>query len=273
MPARTHSYSRPKLSMFGGADADDLAPFRTTSLMWMSGIALLTVPMLTLIDVMVGRWLVTHKPSREMAGVLELMGNFSQGPGIIFILVCILLMAPRRRRYLPRLAVLAMGAGAVAQIAKMFVLREKPSSVNLEFATSDKAWHWMFDWSLDQVAQYDSATRAFPSSNMAVAMAFAVGLWAVLPRGRLIFATLLIGTMLQRIYSGAHFLSDVFGGVAFGLIWAYICFHPKLLGSLFDRMESERRRRPPSTELPPMEKVSNSDSSPSKSDSEDRAAA
>ncbi|TWU17116.1 PAP2 superfamily protein [Novipirellula galeiformis] len=245
MPLPAHAKMRSKLSMFGGADADELAPFRTTSLMWMSGIALLIVPMLTLVDIPVGRWLAENQPSKEVASLLELTGYFSHATGIFLILLCILLMAPRRRRYVTRLAVLAMGAGAVSTLAKGFVLRERPSRINLDIATYDKAWHWVFDWSLDQVANFDAGTRAFPSSNMAVAAAFAIGLAAVLPRGRWVFAIMLLGTMIQRIYSGAHFISDVFGGAAFGLIWAYVCFHPKLLGSLFDRMESERRPRRP----------------------------
>ncbi len=245
MSHRDYAKSRSKLSMFGGADADELAPFRTTSLMWMSGISLLIVPMLTLIDVPVGRWLAIHRPSKEVASLFELAGYFSHATGVFLILLCILLMAPRRRRYVPRLAVLAMGAGAVSTLAKMFVLRERPSRINLDIATYDKAWHWVFDWSLDQVATFDAGTRAFPSSNMAVAAAFAIGLAAVLPRGRWVFAMMLLGTMLHRMYSGAHFISDVFGGAAFGLIWGYVCFHPKLLGSLFDRMESERRPKRP----------------------------
>ncbi|TWT79252.1 PAP2 superfamily protein [Planctomycetes bacterium CA13] len=236
---------RPKLSMFGGAHADEFAPFRTTSLMWISGIALLSVPMLTLVDVSVGRWFARVKLPREIDELLDLTSFFSHGMGIFLILLCILLMAPRSRRYISRLAVLAMGAGAVATIVKMFVLRERPGTFNLELASYDIAWRWVFDWSLDRVAAFDSSTRAFPSGNMATATAFAVGLWAVLPRGRWIFSIFLVGVMLQRMFSGAHYLSDVCGGAAFGLSWAYVCFHPKFLGGIFDRMESERKPKSP----------------------------
>ena len=211
--------------------------------MWISGISLLIVPLATLVDVPVGRWFDHLDVSREVASVLELSSYFSHGTGIFLILLCILLMAPRRRRYVPRLATLAMGAGAVATIAKMFVLRPRPTTTNLDIATYDLAWRWAFDWSLDHVATFDASTRAFPSGNMATATALAVGLWAVLPRGRFLFVFLVLCTMIHRMYSGAHFLSDVFGGAAFGFIWGYVCFHPRLLGSTFDRMESERRPR------------------------------
>ncbi|TWU44855.1 PAP2 superfamily protein [Novipirellula aureliae] len=232
---------RPKISMFGGSHADEFAPFRTTSLMWISGIALMSVPMLTLVDVPVGRWFDRTELPREITDFLTLTSFFPHGLGIFLILLTILVMAPRSRRYISRLAVLALGAGAVATIVKMFVLRERPGNINLDIASYDVAWRWVFDWSLDRVAAFDSSTRAFPSGNMTTATAFTVGLWAVLPRGRIIYSIFLVGVLLKQMFVGAHFLSDVCGGAAFGLCWAYICFHPKLLGGLFDRMESERR--------------------------------
>jgi membrane-associated phospholipid phosphatase len=144
------------------------------------------------------------------------------------------------------LAALAIGAGAVATLAKMFVLRPRPTGLNLDVASIDSAWLWAFDWSLSQVAAFDASTRAFPSGNMATATALTVGLWMVLPKGRLLFATICAGTVMQRMVCGAHFPSDILGGAAFGLLWAYTCYHPKLLGNLFDKMqpEFEPKRRP-----------------------------
>ncbi len=89
------------------------------------------------------------------------------------------------------------------------------------------------------MATFDAGTRAFPSGSIATAIAFTVGLWLVLPRGRWLFAALCFGAFLQRLYSGSHFLSDLIGGAAFGLIWAYVCFHPRLLGRVFDEMEPD----------------------------------
>jgi membrane-associated phospholipid phosphatase len=132
-----------------------------------------------------------------------------------------------------------MGGGAVATLAKMFVLRPRPNGLNLQGGAYDHAWLWVFDWELDQVATFDAGTRAFPSGSIATAIAFTVGLWLVFPRGRWLFAALCFGAFLQRLYSGSHFLSDLIGGAAFGLIWAYACFHPRLLGRVFDEMETD----------------------------------
>ncbi|MAP09454.1 MAG: haloperoxidase, partial [Rhodopirellula sp.] len=43
--------------------------------------------------------------------------------------------------------------------------------------------------------------------------------------------------------TSSHFASDVCGGVAFGLFWSYVCFHPRLLGNLFDKMVPDVGRR------------------------------
>ncbi len=129
------------------------------------------------------------------------------------------------------------GSGAIATIMKMFVLRPKPSQINLDFANLDTAWLWRFDWTLDQVANFDARTRAFPSGNMATAMALTIGLCLIAPRGRWLYAMLCGLTVLQRLHSQSHFLSDVIGGAAAGLLWSYVCLSPKLIGSLFDKME------------------------------------
>jgi membrane-associated phospholipid phosphatase len=240
MPAQSEPF-RTTLSLFGARRSKDKA-FRTFALMWLSGIALLSVPMVTLIDVPIARWFSNNPLPGEVTSALELARVLSHGGGICLILASMMLMAPRCRWQVPRLAALAMGGGAVATIAKMFVLRPRPNEMNLEIATYDSAWLWAFDWKWEQVATFDASTRAFPSGSIATATAFSVGLWVVLPRGRWLFAFLCIGALIQRLYCGSHFLSDLFGGAAFGLLWAYACFSPRLLGKLFDEMEPKSRR-------------------------------
>ena len=185
--------------------------------------------------------------------MLDFSVVYAHGTGVFLILVALILLAPRCRWHVPRLASLAMGGGAVATLAKMFVLRPRPNTLNLDASTYDYAWIWSFDWTLSQVANFDPSTRAFPSANLATATALTVGLWIVLPRGRWVFVALWAGTMFQRLYCGAHFLSDLFGSAAVGLGWAYVCCHPRLMGNLFDKMEPERtpRRRHATTRKRP----------------------
>ena len=243
--SETNSTSTTKRIWFGCKALD--RRFRTTSLLWLAGIVLLSVPMVTLVDVSVARWFRQEPLPRELNELLEMTRVISHGGGVFLILLTLGLMSPERRWYIPRLGALAMGAGAISTLAKMFVLRPRPNGLNLNIATYDSAWLWAFDWELKQVATFDASTRAFPSSNMATAIALTVGLWVVIPRGRIVFMLLSFGAFLHCLQCGSHFPSDLVGGAAFGLTWAYACFHPRLLGSIFTQMEpknGQRRRRP-----------------------------
>ncbi len=221
----------------------EVTNFQITSLLWMAGITLLMVPMATLVDVPVSRWF-SHDPlPDEVAQILDFSSYYAHGFGVFLILLGVILLSPRRRWFVPRLATLAMGGGAVATLTKMFVLRPRPNCLNLDAASYDYAWIWSFDWSLDHIATFDSSTRAFPSASLATATALTAGLWWVLPRGRWLFLAICIGTMLQRLACGAHFVSDLFGSASVGLGWAFVCFHHSLIGSLFDKMEPERNPR------------------------------
>ncbi len=223
--------------------SDITAKFRMASLLWMACICMLLVPMATLIDVPISRWFSELSLPREVVDTLDFSLVYAHGTGIFFILVCVILLAPDCRWHVPRLATLAMGGGAVATLTKMFVLRPRPNTFNFDVATYDYAWIWSFDWTLSQVATFDASTRAFPSAYLATATALTVGLWVVFPRGRYLFLALCIGTMLQRLHSGAHFLSDLSGSAAVGLGWAYVCYHPALMGTIFEKMEPERTPR------------------------------
>ena len=251
MSFELESRSRPPYSVIGHQSENVWTLYRTSTLLWLAGFALLSVPMVTLIDVPVARWFATKPFSREVVEALEMMRLFSHGWGVFLVLLAIGLFSPIHRWHVPRLAALAMGGGAIATLAKMFVLRPRPSRLNLDVSSSyDSAWLWAFDWNLEQVAAFDASTRAFPSGNMATATAFVVGLWVVLPRGRWLFVIVCGGALLQGLTKGSHFLSDLLGGAAFGLLWAFACLHPRLLGSIFDKMEPEKhRRRDDTTEL------------------------
>lgn len=226
---------------------------RPSLLLWAAVFAMLSVPLATLIDVSLARWFDARPFAADFSDALELTRGYAHGSGVFFILLAVFLLAPEKRWLLPRIAAMTCGGGAIATLMKMFVLRPKPTQMNLDFATVETAWLWRFDWTLDQVASFDAGTRAFPSGNMATAVALTIGLCMVAPRGRWLFLVFCGFTVLQRMHGGSHFFSDVLGGAAAGLIWCYICLHPKLVGSLFDKMEpggDEVRRLAPS-QLPP----------------------
>lgn len=217
---------------------EETQKFHLAALLWLSIISMLLVPMATLLDIPIARWCHAELLPQELSKMLNLSLIYAHGGGIFLIMVALLMMAPTKRWKMPRLATLALGSGAVATLVKMFVLRPRPNSLKLDLATSEHAWIWSFDWTLSRIAEYDAGMRAFPSGYLATATALTVGLWIVVPRGRPLFLAFCIGTMLQRMYCGSHFLSDLFGSAAVGLGWCYICYHPKLIGNVFDKMEA-----------------------------------
>ena len=152
------------------------------SLLWVSCITLLLVPMATLLDMPIARWFA-QRPLPEIVGDVARPVHRSTPTvsGIALILVGVLLLAPRCRWHVPRLAALALGGSAVSTLAKMFVLRPRPNSLNLDSASNDYAWIWSFDWTLSMLPNFDASTRAFPSAYLATATALTVGLWVVCP--------------------------------------------------------------------------------------------
>lgn len=248
---RPHTISSPCRPGINPATMEATTLYRPVTLVYMAAIMGMMVPVLTLVDAGVAAFFDSSPLPRDLVSALELSLIFSHGTGVFLVLMTIMLLAPRMRWQVPRLATLALGGGAVATITKWFVLRPRPNSLDLAYFGSDSAWLWAFDWDLSEIAAFDASTRAFPSANVVTATALTIGLWIMLPRGRALFATIWIGVLLERLHAGAHFLSDACGGVAIGLLWAFVCYHPTLMGTLFDRMAPEpRRRRRVSDEAP-----------------------
>ena len=230
----------------------EAAKFRLGTLLWFAGITLLLVPMATLLDIPIAKWFAQEPLPSWVGLALEGLLYYAHGTGIAVILLGLLLFAPSKRWNIPRLAVLAAGGGAVSTLTKMFVLRPRPNSLFLSSANNDSAWIWSFDWTLNHIADFEPSSRAFPSAYLATATALTVGLWTLYPRGKMLFATLCLGTLMQRIYCGSHFLSDLCGSAAIGLWWSYVCYHPRLMGSMFEKLESDydtkaKRKIPPAS--------------------------
>lgn len=230
----------------GGSDRIDRGRLRIPLLL-STLLAAALVPVTTLFDVSISRWFETNPMRGDLSTAIELSEVYAHGIGVIVILMLIWQLAPRKRWCIPRLATLAFGGGALAMVMKMFVLRVRPGNVNLHVASYDAAWRWTFDWKLNHVAAFDSALRSFPSGHTAMAIGLTLGLCLMFPRGRVMFAVLMVLSMAEGMTSYAHFASDVMAGLAIGMLWTYICLSPRFLGALFDHIEPqghgfERRR-------------------------------
>src|SRR6056297_501433 len=121
-PATPPAIRQSYLAKIGLQRRSEKALFRINSLLWMAGICLLMVPLATLVDVPIARFFQSYQLPREIADALDFSILYAHGSGIFLILVGVILLAPKRRWHVPRLAALAMGSSAVATLTKTFVL-------------------------------------------------------------------------------------------------------------------------------------------------------
>lgn len=218
-----------------------LAQARPLSDLWAGSIgAVLVVPLalsalailaLT-IDVPLSRWLVRDDGLIVMDRVIEAAEAFGHATTVVLLLLGLAAADAVNRRSLPRLLIAALGAGLAADVGKLCVSRLRPYDGGLEFDQAMASFQGFVPM-LTGVAKGHS----FPSAHVATAAGLAVALTMLYPKGRLAFAAIAGCVAIQRVETGAHFLSDVFAGAAVGYLFAAVLFHKSLLGKWFDARE------------------------------------
>jgi membrane-associated phospholipid phosphatase len=188
-------------------------------------------------DLELTRWIVSGSFPGDFQKAIELSEVFAHGIGVIIILWLMGALAPYSRWALPRLVIMSFGGGAIATLAKLIIIRERPYHFDLQNAPLSVGYEFMWDWRLENLAVYDAAWRSFPSGHAATALGLAIGLGMVFPRGRFLFLIIGMLSMVQRVAEQAHFPSDVLAGTAIGAIWSFVCIHPHLLGAIFTQIE------------------------------------
>lgn len=157
-----------------------------------------------------------HHP-RWMQEVLENAETFGHGIGAAFIVIAVVSLDPRHRRSCPQLLAGSIGAGLIANLLKLIVIRFRPRDIQVlpesVFATFGGLWS----------KSGGNASQSFPSAHMATAVGLAVMLTAYYPRGRWYFVTLATLVGIQRLECSAHFPSDVFAGAIVGWCTAVAC--------------------------------------------------
>jgi membrane-associated phospholipid phosphatase len=202
------------------------------------GIAILAlVPLAIGLDRAVAVWISNDPFPGDFSKAVNLAEAFAHGVGVFLILLGIGTMSPQCRWYLPRLGALAYGSGGLTTLVKMFVIRERPHFLLHHTQAEAIAWNWRFDWSLSLLTTVDESLRSFPSGHTATAVALAIGLGSLFPRGRYLFWSLAIMATLQRLQAEAHFFSDVLAGWGVGMVWSALLLHPRWLGGIFSRFE------------------------------------
>jgi undecaprenyl-diphosphatase len=138
----------------------------------------------------------------------------------LVLALALVLLDPRPRRALA-LLLAPLAAGALAELAKLLIGRERP--VDAGIVQNDG----FYVWKPFLGAFSDSSNLGIPSSHAAVAFAGAAALALIAPRLAILTLPLAAACAWTRLAVGAHFLSDVVAGSLLGILMA-LAFRPML---------------------------------------------
>lgn len=189
---------------------------RGLSWLKMIAIAIASIAFLLAIDIHFEYFATTLRMRgffRDLLNVAEVFGN---GFGVVLVMAIIATLDPVNRRWIPKVALCAFGGGMAANLIKMMVLRNRPRAVDLAHAHVFETFE-----SLLPLTSAGSSGQSFPSAHCATAAGLAVCLTRLYPQGKTLFLVLTLGVGIQRMFSGAHFPSDVLVGTTLGYCVGY----------------------------------------------------
>ncbi|XZE45464.1 phosphatase PAP2 family protein [Pirellulaceae bacterium SH467] len=177
------------------------------------GMAVLCLPW----DLELSYWFRSLKIPGDLNKFIQMSEAFAHFLTIAFVFGCLLWTDVRNRsRLLIGLAFVLL-CGAIANAAKGIVPRVRPNAIDLlpiELAPDHSLDVWGTPLS---GSWFDEHFRSFPSGHSATAMAVAIALTTVYPRGKWFFVSLAVVASVQRVESASHYFSDVLSGVAITL--------------------------------------------------------
>jgi membrane-associated phospholipid phosphatase len=192
----------------------------TATTLIIAGVALAALSCAALwIDLAVAQFVAQHPLPGELRRLVRLSEVFAWGGTVALIIATAAVLNSRRWRVVLPLAVPAFGAGLLANGIKLFIARLRPSAVtDIEMVQSTFVG-WLPMLHRDAARPHGHAIESFPSAHSATAVGLAIGLSALYPRGRWLFALFALLAMTQRIEAQAHYLSDVLAGAAIGCLF------------------------------------------------------
>lgn len=178
---------------------------------WMLAIAFAVVGVISSFwDLEISRLATSIKIPGDLRKGIHLSEAFAHFSGVVVILGTLLIVDIKNRARLIQACLLVTTSGVVSNAAKYIIPRYRPHSLDQASIPIQSSWEtWGVPWS---GSWFEEAVRSFPSGHSATAVALAIALSWIYPRGRWVFAVLAFMACLQRLVSGAHFLSDIMAG-------------------------------------------------------------
>ena len=183
------------------------------------------------VDLPVSRWLHTHQQWKVLHQPLQVVEAYADGAGVALLFITLWIVAPHRRREIPRAAFTVIAGGLAANVIKILLARIRPQSfpdlTQIESVRDTFAGWLSILWSKSDLATQAivplkglSQIQSFPSGHTATGAALAVALTRLFPPGGWWFGVLAALIALQRVETGAHYVSDTCCGAAVGLLAA-----------------------------------------------------
>jgi len=178
---------------------------------WMLAFAFAVVGVISSFwDLEISRLATSIKIPGDLRKAIHLSEAFAHFSGVVVILGTLLIVDIKNRARLIQACLLVTTSGVVSNAAKYIIPRYRPHSLDQASIPIQSSWEtWGVPWS---GSWFEEAVRSFPSGHSATAVALAIALSWIYPRGRWVFAVLAFMACLQRLVSGAHFLSDIMAG-------------------------------------------------------------
>jgi membrane-associated phospholipid phosphatase len=183
------------------------------------------------IDFPLAQWCKERPRLGGFHKVLDLTEVYGHGFGVVLAALFVFQLDPKRRWVIPRLLVLPLGAGLLVDGMKITLARTRPFA----FDFHGNVWHTFGDWFPS--CHLGSNYQSFPSGHTATAVALAITLAWIYPRGRWLFVTLAVMVAGQRVFGAAHYLSDVLFSAAVGSALAIARLYVPWLSQRLDRLE------------------------------------
>jgi len=150
----------------------------------------------------------------DLRKLISLMELFAHGLGCVLILGTLIWVDEHNRRKLWLASGFVLLCGVLSNAAKYLIPRRRPYTLDeAPLPSSWETWGTPFTESW-----FDETLRSFPSGHTATAVAMAIGLSYVYPRGRYMFFFMALLASFQRLMSGAHYLSDILASVAMTVV-------------------------------------------------------
>ena len=150
---------------------------------------------------------------KVLRSILDNTEPFGHSVGIVVIAVAVICLDSRRRLSSATILSAGLGAGLLASSLKLLVARTRPR--NFDFLSGDVGATYQ---GLLPLTTGGSSAQSLPSAHTASAVAMAVVLSTIYPRGRVLFGTLAVLVAGHRLHSGAHFPSDILLGAVAGWV-------------------------------------------------------